>query len=63
MCGAMIAKALAHEPQILFDERPRGGTPSGAATWVLVRGLCERGVTIIPRRTTSRRRRWPTASA
>jgi ABC-2 type transport system ATP-binding protein len=45
----MIAKALAHEPQILFLDEPTAGVDVELRRdmWELVRGLRERGVTII----------------
>jgi ABC-2 type transport system ATP-binding protein len=45
----MIAKALSHEPQILFLDEPTAGVDVELRRdmWVLVRGLRERGVTII----------------
>jgi len=45
----MIAKALAHEPQILFLDEPTAGVDVELRRdmWNLVRGLRERGVTII----------------
>jgi ABC-2 type transport system ATP-binding protein len=45
----MIAKALSHEPQILFLDEPTAGVDVELRRdmWMLVRGLRERGVTII----------------
>jgi ABC-2 type transport system ATP-binding protein len=45
----MIAKALAHEPQILFLDEPTAGVDVELRRdmWALVHGLRERGVTII----------------
>ncbi len=45
----MIAKALAHEPDILFLDEPTAGVDVELRRdmWNLVRGLRERGVTII----------------
>jgi ABC-2 type transport system ATP-binding protein len=45
----MIAKALAHEPQILFLDEPTAGVDVELRRdmWALVRGLREKGVTII----------------
>jgi len=45
----MIAKALAHEPEILFLDEPTAGVDVELRRdmWLLVRGLRERGVTII----------------
>src|SRR5882672_7311189 len=45
----MIAKALAHEPDILFLDEPTAGVDVELRRdmWELVRGLRERGVTII----------------
>jgi len=45
----MIAKALAHEPEILFLDEPTAGVDVELRRdmWGLVRGLRERGVTII----------------
>src|ERR1700689_5881215 len=45
----MIAKALSHEPQILFLDEPTAGVDVELRRdmWELVRGLRQRGVTII----------------
>src|SRR5687767_5307103 len=45
----LIAKALAHEPQILFLDEPTAGVDVELRRdmWALVRGLRERGVTVI----------------
>lgn len=45
----MIAKALAHEPQILFLDEPTAGVDVELRRdmWEMVRGLREKGVTII----------------
>ena len=45
----LIAKALAHEPQILFLDEPTAGVDVNLRRdmWQMVRGLRERGVTII----------------
>ncbi|MDO9451420.1 MAG: ABC transporter ATP-binding protein [Stagnimonas sp.] len=45
----MIAKALSHEPQILFLDEPSAGVDVELRRdmWTMVRGLRERGVTII----------------
>src|SRR3546814_5625127 len=45
----MIAKALGHEPEILFLDEPTAGVDVELRRdmWNMVRGLRERGVTII----------------
>ena len=45
----MIAKALAHEPTLLFLDEPTAGVDVELRRdmWAMVRGLRERGVTII----------------
>src|SRR3546814_7892378 len=45
----MIAKALSHEPEILFLDEPTAGVDVELRRdmWNMVRGLRERGVTII----------------
>ena len=45
----MIAKALSHEPEVLFLDEPSAGVDVELRRemWALVRGLKERGVTII----------------
>jgi len=45
----LIAKALAHEPEVLFLDEPSAGVDVELPRemWALVRGLRERGVTII----------------
>jgi ABC-2 type transport system ATP-binding protein len=45
----MIAKALSHEPQVLFLDEPTAGVDVELRRdmWALVRGLRDRGVTII----------------
>ena len=49
MRRVLIAKALAHEPDILFLDEPSAGVDVELRRdmWALVRGLRERGVTII----------------
>jgi len=45
----MIAKALSHEPEILFLDEPTAGVDVELRRdmWAMVRRLCDRGVTII----------------
>ncbi|MET0314759.1 MAG: ABC transporter ATP-binding protein [Hansschlegelia sp.] len=45
----LIAKALAHEPRVLFLDEPTAGVDVGLRRdmWALVRGLRETGVTVI----------------
>ena len=45
----MIAKALSHEPKILFLDEPTAGVDVGLRRdmWALVRGLRDKGVTVI----------------
>jgi ABC-2 type transport system ATP-binding protein len=45
----LIAKALAHEPQVLFLDEPTAGVDVELRRemWEMVRELCDRGVTII----------------
>ena len=63
----MIAKALAHEPQVLFLDEPTAGVDVELRKdmWNVVRGLYAiRASRSSSRRTTSRKpRRWPIASA
>ena len=63
----MIAKALAHDPQILFLDEPTAGVDVELRQdmWNVVRGAARhRASPSSSRRTTSTRpRRWPTASA
>ena len=61
----MIAKALSHEPEILFLDEPTAGVDVELRRdmWALVRRLRETGVTIILTTHYKRPRRWPTALA
>jgi len=45
----MIAKALAHEPRILFLDEPTAGVDVSLRKdmWILVRSLCAQGITIV----------------
>jgi len=45
----LIAKALAHEPRILFLDEPTAGVDVALRKdmWTLVRGLCAQGITIV----------------
>src|SRR3546814_16462727 len=47
--GLLIAKALSHEPSILFLDEPTAGVDVELRhdMWQMVRGLRERGVTVI----------------
>jgi ABC-2 type transport system ATP-binding protein len=58
----MMAKALSHEPQILFLDEPSAGVDVELRRdmWEMVRGLRASGV---PRTTSRRPRKWPTGSA
>ena len=61
----MIAKALSHEPQILFLDEPTAGVDVELrrAMWDMVRSLRDTGVTIILTTHTSKKpRRWPIGS-
>jgi len=53
----LIAKALSHEPRILFLDEPTAGVDVELRRemWKTVQALREDGVTIIPRRTTSKK--------
>jgi ABC-2 type transport system ATP-binding protein len=62
----MIAKALSHEPSILFLDEPSAGVDVELRRdmWEMVRSLRANGVTIILTTIISKRpRRWPTGSA
>jgi len=61
----MIAKALSHEPKILFLDEPSAGVDVELRRdmWEMVRNLRKNGVTIILRRITSKKpKKWPTVS-
>ena len=62
----MIAKALSHEPQILFLDEPTAGVDVELrrGMWDMVRRLRENGVTIIlTTHYIEKPRKWPIASA
>jgi ABC-2 type transport system ATP-binding protein len=62
----LIAKALSHEPQVLFLDEPTAGVDVELRKdmWAVVRSLRAAGVTIILTTTTSRRpSKWPIGSA
>ena len=61
----LIAKALSHEPQVLFLDEPTAGVDVELRRdmWALVRSLRATGVTIILTPITSTRpKKWPTGS-